>query len=78
MEARVLSDAAVVAAVEYDPLTGVLRRKIDGYCGYQGWCAHIRDHGKARHLGTFRTAEEAHAAYVAAAKEVFGEFARVA
>jgi hypothetical protein len=33
--------------------------------------------GKQRHIGSFMTPEEAHAAYVAAATELFGEFARI-
>lgn len=42
------------------------------------WRAKITVEGKAIHLGYFRTPEEAHAAYCAAAKHYFGEFARVA
>jgi HNH endonuclease/AP2 domain len=43
----------------------------------RNWQAHIgAGAGKKLHLGTFKTPEEAHAAYVQAAKERFGEFAR--
>lgn len=41
--------------------------------------ARITDgHGRVIHIGMFDTAEEAHAAYLAKAKELFGEFARAA
>jgi HNH endonuclease/AP2 domain len=40
------------------------------------WRSQIMRHGKSRHLGRFNTAEEAHEAYVAAAKDIHGEFAR--
>lgn len=42
------------------------------------WKAEIRARGKRYHLGYFDTPEEAHTAYCAAAKELHGEFARVA
>lgn len=42
------------------------------------WRATISHRNKAVHLGNFATPEEAHAAYCAKAKELFGEFARVA
>ena len=40
------------------------------------WQAHIRANGKQRNLGYFDDPKLAHAAYVAAAKKHFGEFAR--
>jgi hypothetical protein len=42
------------------------------------WRAKIRKDGRNLHLGTFATAEEAHAAYWSAAQRLFGEFARAA
>jgi hypothetical protein len=41
-----------------------------------GWEAQIRKSGKKFFLGVFQTKEEAHAAYVAAAVGLYGEFAR--
>jgi hypothetical protein len=40
--------------------------------------ARIRVDGKVYPLGSFPTAEEAHAAYISAARDHFGEFARAA
>lgn len=42
------------------------------------WTAQTRINGKAAHLGLFGTAELAHRAYIEAAREHHGEFARVA
>jgi hypothetical protein len=44
----------------------------------QRYRAQISINGRPRHLGNFKTAEEAHAAYCEAAKEHYGEFARAA
>jgi HNH endonuclease len=41
-----------------------------------GWLARIGKDGRTYYLGRYATAEEAHAAYVAKARELFGEFAR--
>ena len=56
------------------------RRNTSGYKGvYRGrkgrWHAFIVK-GRKVHLGTFTTPQAAHAAYVAAARKLFGEFAR--
>ena len=61
---------------------------VDNKCGLKGvsylpnrkkpWRATIMCRGKWKFLGYRATAEEAHALYVAAAKEAFGEFARAA
>jgi hypothetical protein len=40
------------------------------------WIARLHKDGQRHHLGRYATAEAAHAAYVAAAKRLFGEFAR--
>jgi hypothetical protein len=42
----------------------------------QRWLAQIKVRGKQRHLGVFKTKEEAGVVYAAAAKEAFGDFAR--
>ncbi len=52
---------------------GVTRRS-----GQNRWHAAIRSGGKDIHLGTFPTAEAAHSAYVKAAAELHGDFARAA
>ena len=40
------------------------------------WRARITKGGRRYSLGNYETAEEAHAAYIAKARELFGEFAR--
>ena len=61
---------------------GAYRNNTSGFKGVsqdketQRWIAKIRLHGKQRHIGRFQTPEEAHAAYVRAAEELHGEFAR--
>jgi hypothetical protein len=60
------------------------RRQRNNVCGFKGvvrtrsgrWCARIYKHGRRHHLGNFLTPEAAHAAYIAAARKLFGEFAR--
>lgn len=42
------------------------------------WCAFVRVEGRLKNLGYFKTEELAHEAYVAAAREHYGEFARLA
>jgi len=53
-------------------------------CGFKGvvrnqwgrFCASIYKNGRRRHLGMHATPQAAHAAYIAAARKLFGEFAR--
>jgi HNH endonuclease/AP2 domain len=59
------------------------RRHRNNGCGFKGvsrtrgrWCARIYKHRRRYHLGIFSTPQEAHAAYMAAARKLFGEFAR--
>jgi hypothetical protein len=53
-------------------LKGVVNVVRDGKAKFE---ARIRIDGKQKHLGRFETAQEAHAAYVTAAKRFFGDFA---
>jgi HNH endonuclease/AP2 domain len=63
------------------------RKRKDNKSGLKGvywhsparrWSAQIKIHGRNVYLGSFATPEQAHAAYMAAAEEHFGEFARTA
>lgn len=63
------------------------KRRSSNISGFKGvswsknagrWVAFIRIGGRSKYLGYFDTPESAHAAYVAAAKCSFGEFARAA
>ncbi|XNY05194.1 HNH endonuclease (plasmid) [Sinorhizobium meliloti] len=60
----------------------VSRNKATGYKGAYleartgKWMAQISPKGKRLTIGRFDTAEAAHAAYMAKAREVFGDFAR--
>jgi hypothetical protein len=58
-------------------LKGVSRYRAGESYG-KPWQASIGSNGKSKHLGHFASKEEAHAAYCAAAQEIFGEFARAA
>ena len=61
--------------------TGKNKRNTSGFKrvhklkGQQKWVSSITVDGVNYHLGTFNSPEEAHAAYVAAAKKLRGEFA---
>jgi hypothetical protein len=53
------------------------RSGFKGVFAYRGkWRATISKNGKSVLLGTYPTPQAAHAAYVAAARKLFGEFAR--
>lgn len=63
---------------------GFQRNNVSGFKGVswhakgKKWQASIRVSGSQKHLGLFESAELAHAAYIAAATAMHGEFARVA
>ncbi len=61
------------------------KRRVDNTTGFKGvyrrndtgrYQAHIYSGGRRQTMGCFDTPEEAHAVYVAKARELFGEFAR--
>jgi hypothetical protein len=52
-------------------LKGAAWNRFRGY-----WQSYIKVRGKSIFLGRFETKEEAHAAYVKAARQFHGEFAR--
>jgi hypothetical protein len=62
--------------VRSDNLTGL--KGVSRQRGTSRLVARITKNGKQLYLGSFATAEEAHAAYCKAAEEIFGEFARAA
>ena len=62
------------------------KKRIDNTSGYKGvwyhkqvnkWCAEIKVNKRKKYLGLFDTAEIAYEAYCKAAKEVYGEYARL-
>jgi hypothetical protein len=61
---------------------GLQRNNRSGFKGVSlksgKWRARIRQNGRLHSLGSFPTPQAAHAAYAAAARKLFGEFARVA
>ena len=75
-EASGTQNNANAAARKFNPLgvKGIYRRKT---CK-SSYLAQIQVNGKNHYLGTYRTAEEAHAAYAEAATKHFGQFARTA
>lgn len=61
-----------------------IKNKNKSSCGYKGvfkdkngWQSRITLHGNQIYLGNYGTPEEAHAAYVAKAKELFGDYTKV-
>ena len=58
------------------PVTSISGIKGVGKTRYSTWKARIRVEGKLIDLGSFKTVEEASAAYWTAAQKSFGEFAR--
>jgi hypothetical protein len=60
-------------AVQKCNQTGLKGAQIEKRTGR--FTAKIKSHGRSTHLGTFDTADEAHRAYLVAAKEKFGDYA---
>jgi hypothetical protein len=57
---------------------GTIRKGVYFHKQASKWAAQIAKDGKVSYLGLFGSAEDAHAAYVAAAGKLHGEFARMA
>lgn len=61
--------------VRKDSVSGL--KGVGWYPSYGRYTAYIKAHGKKKFLGYFDKAEDAHAAYAAAARALHGEFARI-
>ena len=77
------SNLRICTASENARNRGKQRNNTSGYKGVcydkarQKWKAEIKANGVRRMLGRFNTAEDAHQAYVNAAKELHGDFANI-
>lgn len=73
LASRSQNSANMVKPVGASGHKGVYKNK-----GTQRWFAQISVDCKSKYLGSFDSPEEAYTAYVAAAREHYGEFARIA
>lgn len=79
-----ISNLRLATETENNANQSLTSRNTSGFKGVtwhakcQKWQASVKVKGRNRYLGLFDRAEDAHSAYVQAAQEAFGEFARAA